>query len=673
MGHDRIEGDNGEKRAQIRNLLEMYLRTKSLNSLFELLDITCTTSDILYVQKHLWICKSVTLVACSRVNVFVMPTVFGRVFSNLRCLDMSNMNLKRLPEAIVECVSLKKIILQRNYIKFIDVQLGRLVNLQWLDLSDNQIDILPRTLASLTKLDTLDISRNQLFTMFLQPDCQERRRLFAEHAERRTLHPGTDWEEVLDPAKGCKVFYNKKTGRATNTKPNSLSQKVSNEMLPNHISWEIQKVEAPNSELFYNHSSHTSTYRVPDCLESVCNLSRLVILKMCGNSLQRLPRNLKNLVFLEKLDISENELIDVVPLAILARLVRLDLSKNRIKNVTKLCAALQYLDISHNCLDDFPKTIMDMKALSHLDLRFNNISSVPYGLGFLGLKSINLAQNPIIDPSYNLMIQSTEKVLWECKQLSKRCSMEGNPSVSLHVSGISVQRSSLLPDVESRILQLITEAIHSGGGLDLQQMNICIIPSQLFHIQHIRRIDLSQNPLVLIETCWTVSMTHLRQLILKSCRLKELPQSIENFSNLEYLHVGGNDLNSLPSAVTNLSQLHYLDVSNNLLVQLPHDIGRLGNLVEIFADWNRLEGIPDSITGCKQLEVISASHNNISVVKGSLSDLRYLRKLNLNRNFIKEIPSMMGKSFLVTLSLAFNQIDVIRESSLSPTMYVKNF
>ena len=663
-----MNDDDGE-RGQLRTLLEAYVSSKSFTSLFELLDKldhrATSANNILYVRRNLWTIKTLTLPSCVRVDQS-LPLVFGRVFSNLRNLDLSNNGLEKIPIAIVECAQLQELMLQRNCIQTVDAQIEKLDNLQFLDLSDNEINVLPLNLAVLHKIENLNMSRNQLFTILLQPDCCERRLAFENHSERMKASE-TDWEEVEDPMTGSKVFYNKKTGHATNTQPISTPCAEPNEMVfRNGIEWEIQNMHG--NEGFYNHSTHTLTSTVPDCLDKIGDLFQLVTLRVPGNQLRRLPEGISKLFFLVELDASENEITNLLPLENLPRLVKLNLSKNRVTHVAKLSSSLQYLDVSHNCLGIFPATILCMKALSYLDLCFNNMKRVPYELGFLGIKSLNLTHNPITDPPFTCSLNQTEKVLWECKQLSRQFDMEGDPTVLVHVSGIASQRSSLLPDIEPRLLQMIDEAACSNDGLDLQNMNVCFVPLQVFHTPSIQRIDLSHNPLVNLGTCWAQPMNHLRQVVLRSCKLYELSQSIQNCMNLEHLCLEGNKLTVLPNEVTSLSHLRSLDVSYNHLTMLPHDIGNLTKLVKLIAKSNRLKDLPASVRGCKELEVISASHNVLARINECLSGLKSLRELNLDRNAITEIPSEMGGLYLNKLSLAFNQIDDLCGRCLCPTL-----
>jgi len=663
-----MNDDDGEK-GELRTLLEAYVRSKSVTSLFELLDMLdhrAMSADIIYVRRNLWTFKTLTLPSCARVDKS-LPPVFGRVFSNLRNLDLSNNGLEKIPIAIVECAQLQELMLQRNCIQTVDVPIGKLGNLQSLDLSDNQISVLPWNLAELHKIENLNISRNLLFTMLLQPDVCERRLAFEKQAERMKVSE-TDWEEVEDPTKGSKVFYNKKTGHATNTKI-SVPCTEPNEMdFTNGIEWEIQNMHGNHNEGFYNHSTRTLISTVPDCLDKIGHLFQLVTLRVPGNQLRRLPEGIRKLSFLEEFDASENEITNLLPLENLPRLVKLNLSKNRVTRVARLSSSLQYLDISQNCLEIFPESIICMKAISYLDLCFNNIKRVPYELGFLGVRSLNLTHNPIMDPPFTCSLNQTEKVLWECKQLSKQFDMEGDPTVPLHVSGIASQRSSLLPYIEPRLLQMIDEASCSNDGLDLQNMNICFVPLQVFHTPTIQRIDLSKNPLVNLGKCWAEPMNHLRQVVLRSCKLYELSQSIQNVMYLEHLCLEGNKLTVLPNEVTSLRHLRCLDVSYNRLTVLPHDIGNLTKLVKLIANSNRLKDLPASVRGCKELELISASHNVLAQINECLPSLKSLRELNLDRNAITEIPSELGGLYLNKLSLAFNQIDDLYENCLCPTL-----
>ena len=81
---------------------------------------------------------------------------------------------------------------------------------------------------------------------------------------------------------------------------------------------------------------------------------------------------------------------------------------------------------------------------------------------------------------------------------------------------------------------------------------------------------------------YRTGFVHERQsvigLSLRGKKLKELPGTISNLTNLQRLYLRDNELTTLPESIGELKQLQNLDVFNNHIQTLPDSIGDLPNL-----------------------------------------------------------------------------------------------
>ena len=80
-------------------------------------------------------------------------------------LDLSNMGLTEVPEALWKLTALERLYLANNQLATLPEALGQLTALQWLDLSDNQFTTLPETLGKLAALQRLGLYNNRLTTL----------------------------------------------------------------------------------------------------------------------------------------------------------------------------------------------------------------------------------------------------------------------------------------------------------------------------------------------------------------------------------------------------------------------------------------------------------------------------------------------------------------------------
>lgn len=91
------------------------------------------------------------------------------------------------------------------------------------------------------------------------------------------------------------------------------------------------------------------------------------------------------------------------------------------------------------------------------------------------------------------------------------------------------------------------------------------------------------------------SLTELRELTVKGCRLCIVNQNIDKLTKLESLNLDKNKLLRLPESIGNLQKLKFLCVSRNLIETFPNSISKMVNLTYIDAWDNPLYTLPESI------------------------------------------------------------------------------
>lgn len=91
------------------------------------------------------------------------------------------------------------------------------------------------------------------------------------------------------------------------------------------------------------------------------------------------------------------------------------------------------------------------------------------------------------------------------------------------------------------------------------------------------------------------TLTELRELTVRGCRLCTVNRDIGRLTNLRYLNLDRNRLVRLPEAIGRLDSLHTLIVSRNHIEVLPEAVGRLKRLRVIDAWDNPMYVLPESI------------------------------------------------------------------------------
>jgi len=153
------------------------------------------------------------------------------------------------------------------------------------------------------------------------------------------------------------------------------------------------------------------------------------------------------------------------------------------------------------------------------------------------------------------------------------------------------------------------------------------------------------------------------ELDLRNLKLTEVPEAITSLTQLQTLHLSGNELTALPEAIAALTQLQMLDLFNNKLTALPEAIAALTQLQTLDLSFNQLTALPESITALTQLQTLSLSHNNLTALPESIAALTQLQELNISFNKLTEVPeAITALTQLQELNISGNQLTELPES-----------
>jgi len=226
-----------------------------------------------------------------------------------------------------------------------------------------------------------------------------------------------------------------------------------------------------------------------------------------------LPRDIKKLLKLKKLDISKLELTSICPeISNLKMLEELYLSHNSLSTLPQSISELKnlkILDLSYNELDMLPSSFKNLKILEKLNISFNNFSELPLVISSLvTLVSINVASN---------------KITQFTKELNNLYAL----------TELIFTRNSLTNIPNEIGLMLGLKILDFGGNF------IDKLPSEFGKLINLEILSLWGNNLVKLDA--------------SICKLK----------SLECLNLGSNKLNSLPSEIIDLTNITKLELFMN--------------------------------------------------------------------------------------------------------------
>ncbi|KAI4487744.1 hypothetical protein M0802_011849 [Mischocyttarus mexicanus] len=182
---------------------------------------------------------------------------------------------------------------------------------------------------------------------------------------------------------------------------------------------------------------------------------------------------------------------------------------------------LNYLNITHTCLQEIPEEIGKLQNLTTLVLHSNEIDKLPESIGkLIKLKFLHCSQNKL----------------------------------------------TYLPDAVGNLSQL--SSINFGSNL-LQS-----IPCQMKNLK-LTSLDLSNNKLeVFPDVCYT-ELVHLSEIHVNKNLLKSIPGNISRLQVLKILNVADNLLTVVPGELADCHKLKELNLKNNSLTDK-----RLAKLVD---------------------------------------------------------------------------------------------
>ena len=288
-----------------------------------------------------------------------------------------------------------------------------------------------------------------------------------------------------------------------------------------------------------------------------------------------------------------------------ADLLVVDLSHNQLKEVPPLMESsrkLLVLNLGHNLIESVPPQLfVNLTQLLFLDLSHNRLETIPPQLRRLTcLQTLTLSDNPL---GQNQLRQLPS--LTNLRRLNLR----------------NTQRSP-------QNLPTSLEALDRIVDIDLSLNDLLKVPSLLFSLPNLKRINLSDNLISVLPPDLGDFWKDLESLNLARNRLKSLPASLCKMERLKRLFLSGNELDfdGIPSGIGKLANLQVFDASYNNLEVIPEGVVRCGRLKRLLLSHNRLITLPDAIHLLSDIEKLDLSENPNLVMPPKPPEYHYISR-----------------------------------------------
>lgn len=248
-----------------------------------------------------------------------------RIRLDTHWLILSDNRLRRVTGEIQQLRKLSRLALNDNQIEEIGAEIGSCVGLTWIDLTRNRLRVLPDAMGQLVQISGLGLSENDFEEI---PECVYRMRNLRKFG-----------------------FFSNKITRISP----SIKQLRS-----------LVKVDLSNN-------------RLESLPEEFCQLGNISWLNLSNNRLQTLPAGIARLTKLEELGLGTNALTELPDMSTLTRLRILPVFKNNIKRIHPsicLLRSIEKLDFSDNSIVEFPVDAIYNQSLRYLNLRNNRIAHI---------------------------------------------------------------------------------------------------------------------------------------------------------------------------------------------------------------------------------------------------------------------------------------------------------
>ena len=675
---------------------------------YEMLDVTQLTYFDGGIEERFWTYGSLDL---NDKELTEFPEEKIKDLTKLEHLDLSNNDLKVLPESLRQCKQLRSLNLYNSGITEIPKWISEFDAMEYLNLSG--IDIGYSKIFNFDhikfpkNLKTLNLRYCQLLR--IPPDVFKLKKLEYLNIKENSLLwlPGkignlknlqtlkADWPFV---------YVSKRMGELKKMTSLNLTDGFRRKIptFVYHMA-QLKRLDASSANIEtitsdiknlvnLEYLDLNSNYDLENIPDEICQIKNLKVLNLSVCGLQTLPQSIHNLTNLEALNLSSNHLTTLKKedFADMQKLKKIDLYSNKPKEppmevpveaqkkkpLVRLpkyktfgydtwmldlwkwaddegIRDYQWSELGGGTWSGLPRDKETLETFKEFNIRFNYLDSLPKEIG----KLTSVTKMDFKDNAFKTL----PKEIGKLKNLTYL-------------------------DLKKNKLETLPKEI--GDLKSLTKLDLCDnvlqkLPSEIGNLTNLIDLDISYNRLkeLPIEIGNLINLKRLD--VGGRTQLKYLPNEIGKLENLEILDVAHNQLIELPKEIGNLREVKELWIGGNVLTTLPKELSKLTNLTKLCATYSPITNLPD-LRNFKQLTELRFDSTQLTEVSKDIGELINLTWLDLSRNDLHRLPDKVTNLVnLETLSLRDNKnlvltksqenwIEILKDNGCSVDMGIDN-
>ncbi|XP_063953228.1 protein artichoke-like [Lytechinus pictus] len=357
----------------------------------------------------------------------------------------------------------------------------------------------------------------------------------------------------------------------------------------------------------------------------------------------------------------------------------LEMEYNRLNKLPQIQFITSELSLKGNRISDLSTTmLLYPKAISSLDISFNNIEYLDKLQTMMNLKTLFLEYNRIRSISEFVF---TELPSLETINLRGNVIVDASPLRNMpHIEYISLQDNNLhfvakpaftnIPNIHTIDLRN-NEIIHfiydsfCLTSLSLLLNHNSLLAMDIYHETNHSKVEFLNVHTNKLETVPILHFPLLKSLYAEYNRITNLQFDVNGHQNLRYVNLCGNQIRNITNFL-NLTGLNWLLLCNNYLT-LWEDRYLIGSsqLVTLNLSNNRLS-ILSSFTALPRLQKLDLSGNILHTIDNStFASTPILTTLNLSKNEISNLAFLASLFSISKLYISHNRLTAINPQDFS--------